>query len=311
MESLTSQSTIADNQAEVLLELEKIQLETVTWQSQIKTLGLSLLAFIAVAWILTVLFDNDFTDLLIVIIMLFVHEAGHYIGMRQFGYRNLRMFFIPLFGAAVNGYACVPVTKESIVYLLGPVPGIVLGSMFGVFYFLTRQSVWLEAAKIFITINTINLLPLYPLDGGQFVFGILPRKTHKLQWLLHIVFIIATVIVLWQFSASIVGGLIGLVLLRTWHLHKYNKIASTLLTQGIVDPQTADEIIPPEMAPKIIAIVQDETGFTKPKEVAGVTWTVWTRAKAKRPTSRELVYLWTIYVGVLALGTVMCFVYFA
>lgn len=190
MESTTTQSTIPDIQTEVLTALEKMQSERTTLQSQITTLGLSLFAFILVGWLLVALSDEvKFINLLIVVIMLFIREAGHYLGMRQFGYRNLKMFFIPFFGAAVNGYACVPVTKESIVYLLGPLPRIVLGCAFGIIYLLTRENIRLDAARIFITINTINLLPLYSLDGGQFVFGILPQKTYKLQWLFQIVFI--------------------------------------------------------------------------------------------------------------------------
>jgi len=43
----------------------------------------------------------EFTAWLVPI--LFIHETGHWIAMRVFGYRNLRMFFIPLFGAAVMG----------------------------------------------------------------------------------------------------------------------------------------------------------------------------------------------------------------
>ena len=311
MDSISTQSTIPGIKAEVLTALEKMQSERATLQSQITTLGLSLLAFIVIGWVLIKLSDEvKFFNFFLVILMLFIHEAGHYLGMRQFGYRNLKMFFIPFFGAAVNGYACVPVTKESIVYLLGPIPGIILGCGFGIIYLLTHESVWLDAARIFVTINTINLLPLYPLDGGQFVFGILSRKTYKIQWFLQIIFIILTVIIIWQFSASLVGGLLGFVLIRSWHLHKYNKIASILLEKGIINSQMSDETIPPEIAPEIISIVQQETSFTKPKEIAESTWAVWTRAKAKRPTTQELVYLLMIYLGALALGTTVWFNYF-
>src|SRR2546423_417803 len=35
--------------------------------------------------------------------VLLFHETGHFLGMRYFGYRDVQMFFIPLFGAAVRG----------------------------------------------------------------------------------------------------------------------------------------------------------------------------------------------------------------
>ena len=42
--------------------------------------------------------------LAILVGVLFVHELGHWVAMRVFGYRNLKMFFIPFFGAGL-GYA--------------------------------------------------------------------------------------------------------------------------------------------------------------------------------------------------------------
>lgn len=38
-----------------------------------------------------------------VIGVLLFHELGHYVAMRLFGYRDVRMFFVPFFGAAVSG----------------------------------------------------------------------------------------------------------------------------------------------------------------------------------------------------------------
>src|SRR6202007_1919557 len=35
--------------------------------------------------------------------VLFLHESGHWLGMRLFGWRDLKVFFIPFFGAAVSG----------------------------------------------------------------------------------------------------------------------------------------------------------------------------------------------------------------
>src|SRR5262249_26862794 len=65
----------------------------------------------------------------ILIGVLLFHEAGHFLGMRTFGYRDVRMFFIPGFGAAVAGKKeGVPAWQEAIVLLLGPLPGLVLGS---------------------------------------------------------------------------------------------------------------------------------------------------------------------------------------
>ena len=72
--------------------------------------------------------------------ILLFHEFGHYVAMRVFGYQDLRMFFIPLFGAAVSGrHYNVPGWKKAIVSLAGPVPGIGLGVALGAVSAMTGQ----------------------------------------------------------------------------------------------------------------------------------------------------------------------------
>lgn len=58
--------------------------------------GIALL-FLA-SFALFVLFAMDFRLLPIVVGVVFLHEAGHYLAMRVFGYRDLRIFFISFFG---------------------------------------------------------------------------------------------------------------------------------------------------------------------------------------------------------------------
>jgi Zn-dependent protease len=112
---------------------------------------------------------------LLLIGVLLLHEAGHYLGMRLFGYRDLRMFFIPFFGAAVSGRKhAAPAWQQAIMLLLGPLPGIALAVLLCVI--VTPVSDWLRddwsaiaalAALGLLLINGVNLLPLVPLDGGR------------------------------------------------------------------------------------------------------------------------------------------------
>src|SRR3989344_6457092 len=83
---------------EVLAELEQIQKSKANWRNSILIFVASLLLFLVAGsalWSWTI-------ALLLVPILLF-HELGHYVAMRIFHYRNLRMFFIPFLGAAVSG----------------------------------------------------------------------------------------------------------------------------------------------------------------------------------------------------------------
>ena len=106
--------------------------------------------------------------LAVVGLVLLVHEAGHFVAMRHFGYRNVRLFFIPFFGAATAGVGTTAVGWQRVVVALaGPMPGIILGfAMVWLGRALDNHSCDL-AGFFFVFLNAFNLLPLLPLDGGQ------------------------------------------------------------------------------------------------------------------------------------------------
>jgi Zn-dependent protease len=130
-------------------------------------------------------------DAALLIGVLFVHELGHFLGMRYFGYRDVQMFFIPLLGAAVRGEKKgVPAWQETIVLLLGPLPGLLLGCTI---YFLDLahpQPLLRSAAAWLVAINFLNLLPFEPLDGGRICNRLL---FSRYRWLEAATLVLATV----------------------------------------------------------------------------------------------------------------------
>lgn len=120
--------------------------------------------------------------LLILVGVLFVHETGHWIAMRVFGYRNMKMFFIPFFGAAVSGrHYNVPGWKKVIVSLAGPLPGIVGGAALGALGVAMHNAVLIKIAMFAVVLNGFNLLPILPLDGGWVVHAIVFSRHHLLE----------------------------------------------------------------------------------------------------------------------------------
>ena len=82
---------------------------------------------------------------------------------------NVSIFFIPFLGAAASGRATsVSPSREAIVVLLGPIPGIVIGCLL-LFALGGDIDPRIErAAKLAIGLNAFNLLPLMPLDARGF-----------------------------------------------------------------------------------------------------------------------------------------------
>lgn len=143
--------------------------------------GLSLTIFSIVLFIMVFLFVASDAIILILqlVAVLLIHEFGHFVMMKMFGYRNVRMLFIPLMGAFVQGTKTNYSLRESlIVTSAGPFPGVLIGTTF-VFLAGEYQISWMMSiGLIFVLINVVNLLPLDPLDGGQ-MFKMFFRKNHE------------------------------------------------------------------------------------------------------------------------------------
>jgi hypothetical protein len=168
-------------------------------------------------------------DLALFVGVLLFHELGHYLGMVIFGYRDVHMFFIPFFGAAVSGKKVnAPAWQEAIVLLLGPIPGLVLGCGC---YFLdaTQPSVVVHhAARWLVYLNFLNLFPFEPLDGGRFFNIVLLSRHRLLESGARVAMGVGVVVLCWPTAAcmAIAGGLF--LLLMAFSGLKTGKVAETL-----------------------------------------------------------------------------------
>ncbi len=166
--ALATAETQADGSGDISVKILRRLVaaeRTASVKGNLVLLAISLVLFVAVA---SLLMHWKASLLAVVGVVLLVHEAGHFVAMRRFDYRNVRLFFIPFFGAATAGVGTTAVGWQRVlVSLAGPVPGIALG--FGLVWLgrFSGNATCHTAGYVFVLLNAANLLPLLPLDGGQ------------------------------------------------------------------------------------------------------------------------------------------------
>jgi len=136
---------------------------------------------------------GDIQVLFLVVLILFIHEMGHFIAMKIFGYNGVNMFFIPLMGAMVTGEKDrISQLQRAIVVLAGPVPGVLIGC--GIIAY--ADSIGHNGAAIagfmFLLINIFNLLPLDPLDGGKLIETLFFSSNEKIKQ----VFLVLSIVIM-------------------------------------------------------------------------------------------------------------------
>ncbi|MFE7063069.1 M50 family metallopeptidase [Sutcliffiella sp. NPDC057660] len=112
----------------------------------------------------------NFWELLILFIIVVVHELGHSLAATYFSWRIKQVLILPFGGVAeMEEHGNRPLREELIVTLAGPLQHIWLAAV-GYFLFTVNvlsQEMW----ELFFTFNLmiflVNLLPIWPLDGGK------------------------------------------------------------------------------------------------------------------------------------------------
>lgn len=253
-ENFQHAETTAANQedAGVLVELDRLQNQKSSSTGMIILFVVSLVLFIGARsgrW--------SISYLIILLGVLFVHELGHYLAMRVFHYKNVKMFFIPFFGAAVSGrHYNVPGWKKVVVSLMGPVPGIMLGVIIGGVGLVMHQPILVKIALVSMFLNGFNLLPVLPLDGGWTFHAILFSRHYMWDIVFRVlaaIALIASPLILHTMVLPFVGVL---MLVALPIAYGNARITATLKGQGFSPASDDDQRIPPATAQAIIAEVR-------------------------------------------------------
>lgn len=191
---------------------------------------ISLIIFVG----LFLLLGMELRTVFIILLVLIFHELGHFLAMKQFGYKNVNMFFVPLFGAFVSGENEEASEKESVLTILaGPVPGIFVGLIFLYLESYLGFQQFDQLPDIFLSLNLLNLLPILPLDGGRLIETLFTRGKVVLEnifLILSVVLIVALSYFLQSIPALIIAVFIALQIRKNL---KNQKIRKWFSEQGL------------------------------------------------------------------------------
>lgn len=103
-------------------------------------------------------------------LVVFVHELGHYIPSRRYGVGK-GMYMLPLLGGVTlsdgKRYESLTSYQRFIIVFSGPATGLLFTVAGLVGWFSTGAPIWLMAAYISSVLNFTNLLPFWILDGRK------------------------------------------------------------------------------------------------------------------------------------------------
>jgi len=193
----------------------------------------------------------------VLLIVLLVHELGHFVSMKQFGYKNVNMFFVPLFGAFVSGENDDASEQETVITLLaGPVPGIFIGLI--LLYFEKNYNLYQLKLmpEIFISLNMLNLLPLIPLDGGRLIEAMFVNGKHVLERGFLILSLLLLALLAWKLNSIAALFISVFIILRMRSSHKQDKMRKELSIAGI-DYRQSYSALSDEMFWKMETIVRN------------------------------------------------------
>jgi Zn-dependent protease len=110
------------------------------------------------------------------VLLILVHELGHFIAARQSGLEVGAPVFIPFVGAwiALKDTRMAPAT-EAHVALAGPMLGSIAAFACYLLALAGQGRIFMALAQAGFMINLFNLIPLHPLDGGRLAGVISPR----------------------------------------------------------------------------------------------------------------------------------------
>ncbi|HWB60159.1 MAG TPA: site-2 protease family protein [Chthoniobacteraceae bacterium] len=224
----------------------------------------------------------------------------------------MKMFFIPFFGAAVTGKPTASGAARAVMILLGPVPGIVLGTVAAVFAVSGRNPLLLRYAMVSIGLNLFNLIPVPPLDGGRFFEAVLFSRSILLELCFRLFAVVALALLAWRLSSLLFGALALFSILACREMYMVGKIARRYRKAFPGEPAPSGQQIPHETLERLLPDLDmglPGGASLKPRSLAFRARNAWDRLTLKPPGivfSIAMLACYAAAIIVALVGSVYC-----
>lgn len=180
------------------------------------------------------LFDQNIAYIAAILLVIIIHEMGHFLMMKLFNYSNVKIFIVPLLGAFTSGKKqYVSQWQLSLIILAGPLPGIIIGSILFWLNIDLHNETLKMLANSFLIINLLNCLPFHPLDGGRLIETLFFRENHLIRLIFGIISIVALFIMFIVLASPFLLVIPVLIGLELFNENKHQKIRDYLRQEKI------------------------------------------------------------------------------
>jgi stage IV sporulation protein FB len=194
----------------------------------------SLISLLVYALFFYFLFEQNIAYIAAILLVIIIHEMGHFLFMKLFNYSNVKIFIVPLLGAFTTGKKQqVSQWQLSVIILAGPLPGIIIGC---ILFWINREMqnpTLTMLSNSFLIINLLNCLPFYPLDGGRLIETLFFKENYVIRLVFGIISIIALLVLFLAISSFIMLVVPFLIGLELYNESKHQKIRDYLRQEKI------------------------------------------------------------------------------
>jgi Zn-dependent protease len=181
-----------------------------------KVVKVALLGMALSGW--TIMLSFEFALTLLAILMF--HEYGHIRAMKHFGIPTKGIYIIPFVGGIAVGESPKTHWQDLYIAMMGPVFGLAMSVAFFVGFLITQNHFVGLVASISALINLVNLLPIYPLDGGRVVKALVYSGRSRFIYVGLVVISALLIGYSFNYGFALIGffGIMGLIdLLADWN----------------------------------------------------------------------------------------------